>query len=143
MGTTSMSRGGGWCPSQRLQEEDLLHIPRHGAMQTGRPLSVPAPGEAGIRIRGIGPAHGLTATTATNATSATDSKCFVIAEVRREWLSRCYQTAVVFNNPTFLPLLLLSLSNRGCAPEPATEPDSVDPLPVDPSTVVLLTRWPA
>ena len=35
------------------------------------------------------------------------------------------------------------LSNRGCAPEPATEPDSVDPLPVDPSTVVLLTRWPA
>ena len=82
MGTTSMSRGGGSCQSQRLQEEDLFHIPRHGAMQTGRLLSVQARGEAGIRIRGNGPAQGLTATTAT--TAATDSKCFVIAEVRRE-----------------------------------------------------------
>ena len=109
MGTTSMSRGRGSCQSRRLQGEYLFHIPRQGAMQTGRLLSVPARGEAGIRIRGMGPAHGLTATTATNATSATDSKCFVIAEVRREWFSRCYQTAVVFNIRTSLSLLLFSL----------------------------------
>ena len=35
----------------------------------------------------------------------------------------------------------LILSNRGCAPEPATEPDSVDPLPVVPSTRQPVDPW--